>query len=103
MKVSEFLKETSVVKNDMIIRPWIVCADGFTMSVQASKFHYCTPRENVDTFSKVEIGYPSMPEERLRQYAEDESDLTDTVFGWVPIEIVESIVEQHGGIVNQAQ
>jgi len=37
----------------------IVCADGVTLSVQATNSHYCTPRTDYGPYSAVEVGYPS--------------------------------------------
>ena len=31
-------------------------------------------------------------------YAEDRERPTDTVYGYVPVEIVERVIEKHGGI-----
>jgi len=77
----------------------VVCADGFTMSVQASEIHYCAPRENdAEYYSEVEIGFPSMADPLIEQYAEDLENLTDTVYGYVPVEIVEQVILKHGGI-----
>ena len=37
----------------------IICADGFTMSVQASEYHYSTPRRtDAESYTEVEVGYP---------------------------------------------
>ena len=47
----------------------------------------------------MELGYPSEPDELIEEYAEDWDDLTDTVYGYVPIEIVDKLLEKHGGIV----
>lgn len=77
----------------------LVCEDGFTMSVQASHYHYCSPRQdNAAFYYKVEIGFPSEKEEYLMPYAEDRERPTDTVYGYVPVEIVECVIEKHGGI-----
>ncbi len=83
-----------------IMRPWVVCEDGFTVSVQASSFHYCSPRENLldQDYDKVELGFPSAEDSLIIDYAEDPDDPTQSVYGWVPIEIVEELVEKHGGI-----
>ena len=54
-------------------RPRLYCNDGYSISVQASSFHYCRPRE-------------------------DDSDYTKTVYGYVPIEIIEELINKHGGI-----
>ena len=47
----------------------------------------------------MELGYPSEPDELIKEYAEDWDDLTDTVYGYVPIEVVDKLLEKHGGIV----
>ena len=92
--------------------PRIVCADGFSISVQAQKGSYCTPRcDNPGkAYTHVECGFPSSTplSDDLKAYAEafygcgDESecDFTDTVYGYVPVEIVELELQQHGGIVE---
>lgn len=84
-------------------RPRVVCKDGFTISIQASDYHYCTPRETFrprdgKTYSSVELGFPSMEDDLITYYAEDDDDYTKTVYGWVPISIVEQLIEKHGGI-----
>ena len=44
----------------------VVCADGFSMSVQASETHYCSPREDgAEKYTAVEVGYPNPPEPLL--------------------------------------
>ena len=69
----------------------ITCADGFSMSVQASRTHYSSPRMNhAEAYSSVEVGFPS----------EAEQSPTGTVYGWGPTHIVNAVVEKHGGIVN---
>ena len=85
---------------DTIIRPRIECKDGFTISVQGSTNHYCDPREDLfdADYSEVELGYPSEPDDWIADYAEDDEDLCHTVYGWVPIELVEELIEKHGGI-----
>ena len=78
-------------------REAIKCVDGFSMSVQASKSHYCTPRDNFGPYSKVEVGFPSERVEEFMPFAEDANSPTNTVYAWVPIEIVEQVIESHGG------
>lgn len=82
------------------IRERITCNDGFSMSVQASEYHYCEPRKALPNgnYSLVEIGFPSCEEELLAEYAENEFNLTESVYGYVPIEIVNQVIEKHGGI-----
>ena len=82
------------------LRDWIICADGFKMSIQASSFHYCSPREDgLDNYETVEIGFPSEREELLMDYAEDGNNPTSTVYGWVPVEIVDAVIRKHGGLI----
>lgn len=40
----------------------IVCADGFSVSVQASRTHYSMPRDNDGPYTHVECGYARYPE-----------------------------------------
>ena len=78
----------------------VTCVDGFTVSIQASSRHYCSPREYLETgnYSSWELGYPSESDDLIAEYAEDKDALTNTVYGYVPNEIVESLLQGHGGI-----
>ncbi len=77
--------------------PQIRCNDGFTMSVQANGFCYCSPRSDVGPWTAVEVGFPSQREELLMEYAEEPDKPTDTVYGCVPIEVVQKVIDAHGG------
>ena len=80
-------------------RPRLYCNDGYSISVQASGFHYCEPRlDGIQDYESVELGFPSMEDELINEYAEDDSDYTETVYGYVTIEIVEEVMKKHGGI-----
>jgi hypothetical protein len=79
----------------------VICADGFTMSVQASQTAYCTPRsDSASEYTEVEIGYPSRPESLLMEWAESPDSPTDSVYAWVPVERVSLVLAKHGGIVE---
>ena len=79
-------------------RPRLYCNDGYSISVQASAFDYCSPRLNgLQDYESVELGFPSMEDELINEYAED-MDYTKTVYGYVPIEVVERLIKKHGGI-----
>lgn len=78
--------------------PKIFCCDGFSMSIQASQNHYCSPREDEGPYTAVEVGYPSEKEEKLMEYAENPSRPTDTVYGYVPVQLVNQIIDDHGGV-----
>ena len=77
--------------------PRICCKSGLSFSAQADEFAYCEPRENADYYWKVEVGFPSEKVEEFMPYAEDPDKPTDTVYGYVPIEIVEAVVNKNGG------
>lgn len=98
MTIQEFIKVTSKNLKDYSTRPKIVCNDSFEMSVQASSGHYCEPRNLSDYYSKMEIGFPSKIEPLILQYEEDSAAPKNTVYGWVPIDIIQSVIDNHGGI-----
>ena len=76
----------------------ITCADGFSLSVQATHGAYCSPRTNIGPWHEVEVGFPSEAPELILSYAEDHDQLTKTVYGYVPIELVDQLIELHGGM-----
>ena len=77
----------------------IVCVDGATLSVQASSLHYCSPREDVGPYDAVEVGFPSIaPPRSWKSYAEGGKCSTDTVYGYVPVVLVQRFIKRHGGI-----
>lgn len=79
----------------------VLCADGFSMSVQASGYNYCTPRTNdAKEYIEVEIGFPNSKEDLLMDYAEDINNPTATVYGYVPAQVVVNVLAKHGGIVS---
>ena len=79
----------------------IECADGFSMSVQASRNSYCSPRtDEAASYEEVEIGFPSDYEPLIAKYAEDAGDYTGTVYGYVPSEVVTLVCVKHGGVIN---
>ena len=115
MKINEFIKNNLRVKtlsNDPLMKhmmtssrlPHIVCEDGFTMSVQVGYSLYSEPKKVAKRYSAVEIGYPSEPEELIKEYAEfapfdeDTTDYTDTVYPYVPVSVVDKVLKKHGGI-----
>jgi hypothetical protein len=79
----------------------ITCKDGFHVSVQASQYHYSTPREDYPgEYTHVECGFPSAhPGEEMARYQEmPDEDPTGCVYPYVPIAIVERMLKSHGGI-----
>jgi len=79
----------------------VVCADGFTMSVQASAWNYCRPQVSAASkYESVEVGFPSVKEPMLMPYAETPENPTDTVYAYVPVEVVTNMIVKHGGMVS---
>ena len=118
MKINEFIQrnlkvtypaeEYSSLKHIMTSSrlPKIICSDGFEMSVQVGFSIYSTPKKVAKRYSAVESGYPSEPEELIKEWAEwisfseedGEPDYTDTVYPYVPVKIVNQVLKKHGGI-----
>ena len=81
----------------------VVCADGVRLSVQASQYHYSTPREDEGPYSAVEVGYIQdekdqvvAPPDTWRAHA-DGSEFPNSVYAYVPVEMVEELIASHGG------
>lgn len=83
------------------IAPQIRCRDGFKVSVQASSFHCCAPRNDVGPWTEVEVGYPSQASDLIAEYAENPGVPTDTVYPYVPVEVVEALIVSHGGASDE--
>lgn len=99
--LKQFFQETYSMNFGMLqdTRPHVYCKDGFRMSVQAGDGLYCTPRANLENgeYETCEIGFPNQKEELLMLYAEDPEHPTATVYGYVPLKVVEAVIEKHGG------
>lgn len=98
--VAEFLEKTFRVNPAVGMqetRPRIFCKDGFSISVQGGEALYSHPRRNGKKFEAVECGFPSQAEELLMEYAEERRKPKDTVYPYVPLDVVEKVIEKHGG------
>ena len=103
MNINEFIQKYRKVKK--IIPgmtsshcPHVICKDGFKMSVQAGQSLYSEPKDVTDHYEEMEIGFPSKEENLIASYADDEENLCDTVYGYVPCSIIDAVIEKHGGI-----
>lgn len=88
-------------RNSLKPNPMIECKNGYQVSIQCQEHSYCEPRKNyldVTVYSSFELGFPNMSDELLDKYAEDPTNLTETVYPYVPREVVEQLIEKHGGI-----
>ena len=94
MKINEYIVKYRTVKKlvpgmTSTHTPHVVCKDRFKMSVQAGQSLYSEPRDVVDSYEEVEVGFPSTEESLLTSYAEDEENLCGTVYGYVPCSIID--------------
>ncbi len=101
---------------------WITCVDGFKLSVIAGPGAYCTPKPELipsipayvydgtvdptydGPYTHVEVGFPSQrpePWSEWSQYAEEPGEPTQTVYGYVPLQLVQELVNTHGGEANE--
>lgn len=84
--------------------PRVICADGFSMSVQARSSAYCLPRNSSGPWSAVEIGFPNASVEAFMPYikGDDDADPTEVVYGYVPLRTVAGVIASHGGFAEPA-
>ena len=79
----------------------VVCTDGFSVSIQASKTNYCDPRaDHPEAYTSLELGFPSRSDDIIKEFAENERDLTGTVYGYVPVAEVYLLLTAHGGVIE---
>lgn len=80
--------------------PIIYCNDGFNLSIQIHNGAYCRSENGFREFGlewqEVEWGYPSEP--LIDEKYNPEEETGTSVGGNVPIEVMEELIEQHGGI-----
>jgi len=68
----------------------VECADGTTISVQASRFHYSTPRSDCGPYTHVEVWLATAPVTEFDYDKEYPS-------AYIPIEKVVEFIDNHGG------
>lgn len=100
MDLNKYLEEEMakrIGQGNYPVVPRIECKDGFSISVQAHQGAYCSPRTGHGPWSSVECGYPTTEPTEIMEYAEDSENPTGTVYGYVPINLVEELIMNHGG------
>jgi len=85
----------------------VICKDGTQLSVQGSTTHYSSPRNNHGVYYEMEVGFPTVapPETWAKHFDGDweSGDLTGSVYGYVPVELIREFVELHGGIETSGE
>ncbi len=95
MTFKEFMTKCGAVRH----RPKIVCTDGFKMSIQGNEMTYSIPKKVATEFQAMEIGFPSQQEDLIMEFIDrTEHDPTQSVYGYIPIDLIEKVIEKHGGI-----
>ncbi len=72
------------------IADYVECADGTTISVQASQFHCSTPRSDCGPYTHVEVWLATAPVTEFDYDKEYPS-------AYIPIEKVVEFIDNHGG------
>lgn len=75
--------------------PILKCKDGTTASIQASRFHYSTPREDFGPYTEVEV-WCITGATKVTEFDYSEEDPS----AYVPIEQVVQFIDNHGGIAE---
>jgi len=90
-----------VYNNNYFHLPKVYCKDGFNISIQVTKGDYCASENGIRTFGidwkLVEWGFPSQPID-AEKYMCESGDTINGVGGYVPVELMEELIEEHGGI-----
>lgn len=85
------------------VRNALTLGDGTKLSVQASSFHYCTPREDaLSAYESYEVAIIGEkleydPEAPFAERADSPSE--GCVYAYVPASEIVEYINQHGGIV----
>ncbi len=87
-------------KHPVRVRPRIVCADGWSLSVQAGPGLYSNPKEDADHYSLVEVGYPERADGSA-YYPRQFGEWSGGVCGWVSVTTVNRWIKYHGGIKRE--
>jgi hypothetical protein len=100
MKINKWIEDNRPAPTNPYVPervPRFKCADGLSLSIQADKCAYCTPRTNEGPWSSFEVGYPSEKIPEIMEWCEDPDRPTDTVYAGVPVSVVEAVIDTHGG------
>lgn len=95
---NDYWRDYNGTDRDRRIFPAIVCADGFTMSVQGHFGAYSYPRDDfAEEYFQVEVMCPREPILDGGPGGHECGD--EMIYGYVPIATVLKVIDKHGGIV----
>ena len=88
-----------MTNSDVHILPRLELGNGHTVSVQASHSHYCSPRSDQGPYNEVELRFPTfLLNDDIMQRAEEHYKPHDTVYSYVPLDLVIAMIKENGGI-----
>lgn len=77
------------------VRHHLVLADGSSLSVQASRTHYCAPRNDDGPWMTLEVRAPEL----VNGWSVDGSDLEGSwYYAFVPVAEVDAYIRERGGL-----
>jgi len=89
---SEVISLLGIFESKPLCKP-VVCMNGVTLSVQASEYHYCEPRDNVGPYTEVEVWQVKGTDDITQfDYSADDPS------AYVPIEQVVAFIDAQGGM-----
>lgn len=77
--------------------PGIRLKDGVFMSVQC--LYGSASRGYCGAYTSMEVAYPTRVIDEFLPYARNPRKPTDTIYRYVPVEIINRVIRDHGGIV----
>lgn len=90
-----------VYDNNYFHLPRVYCKDGFNISIQICQSSFSGSENGIRKFGidwkLVEWGFPSQPID-AEKYMCDGSETTNSIGAYVQIELMEELIEEHGGI-----
>ena len=92
----------TLFKSGEVIEP-IRCMNGLIISVQCTSSHRANRREVYvnSEWATCECGFPNRELQELKEYAEVQEHLLDTVYNYVPVDLVIKILNDNGGIAPE--
>lgn len=98
MTFAEWLKKASEIrwKDEVALMRELVLNDGTELSVQASSFHMCSPKEKLydGDYTSVEVYTHGRVIAGLDSYYM----VSPSIYGYVPIDVMETVCKLHLGI-----
>lgn len=101
-RVVRIRMDDSVSPGDNIMldrRPQLTLGSGLVISIQASGYHYCSPKDPYGPYVSVEVMiiHGKTPQSWLDQHG---YEAEDSIYGWLPVDLLNQTIEDLGGIVG---